>query len=86
MNFILDDIDISHKKQNIWRQKQIEIFYGSGRPVFRITEDNCFERKNYDSNYYMIANKWKELDNKNFIPERKKIISEYACLFKKIKL
>jgi hypothetical protein len=83
MNFILDDIDISHKKQNIWRQKQIEIFYGSGRPVFRITKDNCFERKNYDGNYYMIANKWKELDNKNFIPERKNIISDYTCLFKK---
>ena len=71
MNMILDITKAAQEKQKLWRQKQIEIFYGSGRPIFRITEENCFEKKNYDSNYYMIANKWKELDNKNYIPERK---------------
>ena len=71
MNMILNITEAAQEKQKIWRQKQIEIFYGSGRPIFRITEENCFERKNYDSNYYMIANKWKEIDNKNYIPDRK---------------
>ena len=26
------------EKQEIWRQKQIYIFYGSGRPIFNINE------------------------------------------------
>ena len=36
------------EKQVIWRKKQIQIFYGSGRPLFNINEDNQFERKTYD--------------------------------------
>jgi hypothetical protein len=59
-----------HEKQSIWRQKQIEIFYGSGRPLFKITEKNQFIRKNYDGEYYMRTLKYKDLDNKNFINEK----------------
>lgn len=58
------------EKQSIWRQKQIEIFYGSGRPLFKITEQNQFIRKNYDGEYYMRTLKYKDLDNKNFINEK----------------
>jgi len=73
---ILNATKVIQKKQHIWRQKQIEIFYGSGRPIFRITEDNMFERKNYDSNYYIMSNKWREIDNKNYIPERKDLFKK----------
>lgn len=73
---ILNATKVIQEKQQIWRQKQIEIFYGSGRPIFRITEDNMFERKNYDSNYYMLPNKWREIDNKNYIPEKKGFIQK----------
>jgi general stress protein 26 len=30
-------IEESVKKQEIWRQKQIDIFYKQGRPIFDIT-------------------------------------------------
>ena len=30
-------IEESVKKQEIWRQKQIDIFYKKGRPIFDIT-------------------------------------------------
>ena len=36
------------EKQQIWRIKQIQIFYGSGRPIYKITQDNQYERRNYD--------------------------------------
>ena len=28
---------VAKEKQKIWRKKQIDIFYGSGRPLFKIT-------------------------------------------------
>ena len=30
-------VEDSVKKQQIWRQKQIDIFYKTGRPIFDIT-------------------------------------------------
>ena len=29
----------ARQKQEIWRQKQIQIFYGSGKPIFTINEE-----------------------------------------------
>ena len=55
------------QKQQIWLRKQILIFYGSGRPVFKITKDNQYERKNYDCKYYAESYKLTDLHNKNFI-------------------
>ena len=60
-----------HEKQKIWRMKQMHIFYGSGRPIFKITKDNIFERKGYDVNYYRESNNWRILDNRNFIGHNK---------------
>jgi|AntAceMinimDraft_6_1070360.scaffolds.fasta_scaffold06344_4 hypothetical protein len=60
----------SLEKQNIWRQKQIQTMYGSGRPIFNITHDTQFIRENYDGFYYMYANKWNTLDNKNYIASK----------------
>lgn len=59
------------EKQQLWRQKQIEIFYGSGRPIFKISEKNRFIRKNYDGEYYVRTLQYKDLDNKNFINDKK---------------
>ena len=56
-----------NEKQQIWRMKQIHIFYGSGRPVFKITKDNQYERKNYDCKYYTDSYKLTDLHNNNFI-------------------
>ena len=60
-----------YDKQQIWRMKQMHIFYGSGRPIFKITIDNQFEKKNYNVNYYREYNHLKILDNKNFIEYNK---------------
>jgi hypothetical protein len=40
------------EKQEIWRQKQIYIFYGSGRPIFNINERNLHLKSSYDNTYY----------------------------------
>jgi hypothetical protein len=67
---IINSESSPQEKQKIWRKKQIEIFYGSGRPVFTITENNQFIRKNYDCEYYIRTNQFKYLENKNFVDRR----------------
>ena len=59
------------EKQQIWRIKQIQIFYGSGRPIYKITQDNQYERRNYDCKYYTESYKLSDLHNKNFIDIKK---------------
>ena len=62
---------IATEKQKIWRKKQINIFYGSGRPLFKITTENQFIRKNYDGNYYIESQQYLDIDNKNYIRNNK---------------
>ena len=38
LNYIFDADSIA-KKHEIWRRKQFNIFYGSGRPIFNISEE-----------------------------------------------
>ena len=64
------------EKQQIRRIKQIHIFYGSGRPIYKITENNQYERKNYDCTYYTNSYKLFDLHNKNFVAYKKFIIPE----------
>ena len=59
------------EKQAIWRKRQIDIFYGTGRPIFKITNENQFMRKSYDGNYYIESRQYIDLDNKNFIDNNK---------------
>ena len=61
----------TREKHNIWRKEQINIFYGSGRPLFKITTENQFIRKNYDGNYYIESQQYIDIDNKNFIDNKK---------------
>lgn len=64
------------EKQQIWRIKQIHMFYGSGRPIYKITQDNQYERHIYDCTYYTDSYKLSDLHNKNFIAYKKFIIPE----------
>ncbi len=59
------------EKQAIWRKRQIDIFYGTGRPIFKITNENQFMRKSYDGNYYIESRQYIDIDNKNFIANNK---------------
>ncbi len=45
------------EKQEIWRQKQIRIFYGSGRPIFTMNKQNRYMRKFYDCDFYYSLQK-----------------------------
>lgn len=61
----------TREKHNIWRKEQINIFYGSGRPLFKITTENQFIRKNYDGKYYIESQQYIDIDNKNYIVNKK---------------
>jgi hypothetical protein len=47
------------KKQEIWRQKQIQIFYRSGKPIFTI--DNNTQHIRSHNNPYFYKDKY-EID------------------------
>ena len=66
----IGNVTTLHKKQQIWRRKQIKILYGSGRPIFNISEQNHFYRENYDCVHYFDKYGCRYLDNKNFIPDK----------------
>ena len=38
MKSLLADLLPQHSQQSIWREKQLKIFYRSGRPIFNIDE------------------------------------------------
>lgn len=68
IEYLFNKEDI-HKKQEIWRNKQFNIFYGSGRPIFNIDQEN--EHLRYHRNPYFVKDYNKSLNGcggKNFIP------------------
>ena len=44
MKSLLNDLLPPHAKQSIWRDKQLHIFYRSGRPIFNIDENTMHIR------------------------------------------
>jgi hypothetical protein len=66
-----EDLTIAHERHKLWRKKQIQMMYGSGRPLFNITNDNCFERKMYDCEHFFNTYIDTTLDNKHFVPNQK---------------
>ena len=40
------------QKQERWRQQQILIFYGSGKPIFNITKDTQHIREHNNPSFY----------------------------------
>tara|TARA_B100001142_G_C14113875_1_gene570239 strand:- start:74 stop:313 length:240 start_codon:yes stop_codon:yes gene_type:complete len=56
------------QKQEIWRQKQIQIFYGSGKPIFTMDEETQHIRSH--NNPYFYKDKY-ELDKPKIVKENK---------------
>uniref|UniRef100_A0A6C0J3X4 Uncharacterized protein n=1 Tax=viral metagenome TaxID=1070528 RepID=A0A6C0J3X4_9ZZZZ len=46
------------KKQEQWRQKQLNIFYRTGKPIYRITLDTQFLRTNNTPHSFIEKKKW----------------------------
>ena len=44
MKSLLNDLVPNHAKQSIWREKQLRIFYRTGRPIFNIDEQTMHIR------------------------------------------
>ena len=44
MKSLLNDLLPQHAKQSIWREKQLHIFYRTGRPIFNIDESTMHIR------------------------------------------
>ena len=42
----------TRQKQELWRQKQIQIFYGSGKPIFNINTDTQHIREHNNPYFY----------------------------------
>ena len=49
-------ISLANIKQNIWRERQLDIFYRTGRPIYNIDYNNQFLRAHYNPSCYKEAN------------------------------
>jgi len=47
------------QKQEKWRQKQINIFFRTGKPIFTMTMENMHMRRNNNPYYYVDNEKRK---------------------------
>ena len=52
------EIAVKNKKQEIWRQKQLDIFYRTGKPIFRVCNSTRHLRSNIDPLYFKEKEKW----------------------------
>lgn len=58
-DFQLDsEIICAMRKQEKWRQKQVDIFYRSGKPIFNITPDTMFLRSHNNPAEYRDKRNW----------------------------
>ena len=57
------DIQNIRKKQEEWRTKQFNIFYGSGRPIYNINKDTEHLRSHNNPYYYKDPCKEELLSN-----------------------
>jgi hypothetical protein len=46
------------KKQEQWRQKQLDIFYRTGKPIHRITLDTQYLRTNNTPHFFVEKRNW----------------------------
>jgi hypothetical protein len=46
------------KKQEEWRQKQLNIFYRTGKPIYRITLETQFLRTNNTPHKFIEKKEW----------------------------
>jgi len=58
-NFICDEeFEKRKKKHEIWRQKQIDIFYRTGKPIYNVTLETQHIRRNRDPHHFIEKNVW----------------------------
>ena len=53
-----DEIAEHNKKQEIWRQKQLDIFYRTGKPIFRVSQETQHIRSNINPLYFKEKKPW----------------------------
>jgi len=46
------------KKHDKWRQKQIDIFYRTGKPIFTMTLETQHLRSNNNPHHFIKKNRW----------------------------
>jgi len=53
MNSLLNDLLLPHhSRQSIWREKQLRIFYRTGRPIFNIDEKTMHIRSHNNPYFF----------------------------------
>ena len=65
LDYIFNKKDIE-KKQEIWRNKQFKIFYGSCRPIFNIDRET--EHLRYHRDPYFVKDFNRYSSGRNFVP------------------
>jgi len=59
LHFISDEEIKKRKEKNeIWRQKQLDIFYRTGKPIYNVTLETQHIRSNKDPNYFREKRTW----------------------------
>ena len=53
-----EEIAEHNKKQEIWRQKQLDIFYRTGKPIFRVSKETQHIRSNIEPLYFKEKKPW----------------------------
>lgn len=46
------------KKQDIWRQKQLDIFYRTGKPIFTMSIETQHLRSNNNPHHFIEKKRW----------------------------
>ena len=59
LHFICDEENKKRKQKNeILRQKQIDIFYRTGKPIYNVTLETQHIRRNRDPHHFIEKNVW----------------------------
>jgi hypothetical protein len=59
LHFISDEeIEKRNKKHEIWRQKQLDIFYRTGKPIYNVTLETQHIRRNRNPHHFIEKNVW----------------------------
>ena len=58
LKFTDDKLEKRYKKQRKWREEQLDIFYRTGKPIFRVSLDTMHIRSNINPNFFIEKPKW----------------------------
>ena len=59
LNFSYDEeVKKRRDKQSTWRQKQLDIFYRTGKPIFNMTIETQHIRSNNNPHYFIEKKRW----------------------------